>query len=628
MHRERLDGWCERGILGGVLAILVFGALATGGVRPQDFVIIQWLTLGVMFLWALRFWLNPSHRLLWPPICWAVVLFLGYAIVRYLTADIEFVARQELIKVLIYGCLFFIILNNLHRLESTQMIALTLLFLAMGISLYALSQLLTGSEQVWHFKRPPEYRGRGSGTFICPDHLAGFLGMLLPLGLTYTLTGRFKNVTKVLVGYASLVIFTGIVVTVSWGGWIATGASLAVLFFWLLRKRDYRLQSLFLLAALIGIVVVFFVQSKLSHTATKRIGVSRPEDGVRVKLWAPAVAIWQDHFWCGAGPAHFDYRFRQYRPPDEQLQVRPDRVHNDYLNTLADWGIIGAILVASAWGLFYWEVFRSWKYVQRAQNDLTSKRSNKSSFVLGSALGLLAALVQSIFDFNMHIPANAVLAVTLLALASGHSRFATDAYWITPRWPLRSLVTLVLVGGLFYVSAQTWRKTEECRWLARAKRLKNYSSEQVAALQKAAQIEGKNFETAYNIGEGLRRQSWQGNTGYKDQAKEAMKWFEQSMELNRYDPYGFVRYGMCLHWVDRKSEAETYFKRAAVLDPNGYYTLAHVGWHYVQLEDYASAKNWFERSLQLRRADNPIARSYLDLVNQRLAPPAVSPQTP
>ena len=83
MNREALDRWCERGILALVLAILVFGPLATGAVRTRSFLIIQGLTVGVLLLWGARFWLNPRPQLLWPPICWAVVAFTVYAIVRY-----------------------------------------------------------------------------------------------------------------------------------------------------------------------------------------------------------------------------------------------------------------------------------------------------------------------------------------------------------------------------------------------------------------------------------------------------------------------------------------------------------------------------------------------------------------
>src|SRR4051812_24486940 len=102
MNREVLDKWCERGILGLTLLILVFGPLATGAVRTPDFLVIQGLTLVVMLLWGLRLWIKPRSQLLWPPICWAVIAFVLYAIARYLTADIEYVARQELIRVLVY----------------------------------------------------------------------------------------------------------------------------------------------------------------------------------------------------------------------------------------------------------------------------------------------------------------------------------------------------------------------------------------------------------------------------------------------------------------------------------------------------------------------------------------------
>src|SRR6266699_4114758 len=126
------------------------GFWAAGGWRGPHTGIAgdQGLTMVVMALWGLRFWLNPRPQLLWPPICWAVIAFAVYAVSRYLTADIEYVARQELIRVLIYTFLFFAILNNLHRQESTQVISLTMIFLALAISLYAIYQFLTGSSKV------------------------------------------------------------------------------------------------------------------------------------------------------------------------------------------------------------------------------------------------------------------------------------------------------------------------------------------------------------------------------------------------------------------------------------------------------------------------------------------------
>ncbi len=631
MDQERVDKWCAKGVLGLVLAILIYTPLATGAVRPQDFVVVEWLTVALLAVWSVRFLVNPKHRLLWAPVCWAILLFVIYAVGRSTQADIEFIARQEMIRVLVYAVLFYAILTNLHKQSATQFVAITLIVLAAGISMYAIAQFLTESNHVWGFVRPAGYAKRGSGTFISPNSLAGYLEMILPLGLAYTLTGRFEHVTKVILGYCSLMIFGGIAVTVSRGGWLATGLMLMVFFFWLIRQRGYRMQAVLLLVTLVIIGAVFFYKASLSKNRNDSLSVAVQMEDIRFKLWAPAMAMWHDHFWWGVGPAHFDYRFREYRPADDQLQIRPDRVHNDYLNTLVDWGLVGGVLVAAIWIIFYWEVFRSWKYVQRAPNDLTTKRSNKTSLVMGASLGLLAILFHSIVDFNMHIPANALVVVTLMALVTGHFRFATERYWITVHWPLRILVLLILWGTGGYLGWQAWQRTREVYWLEKAEASAVNPPAQIQDLERAFAVEPKNFNTAYQIGESYRRQSWEGHEDYRELAQQALPWYQRGTELNPYDPYNFLRYGMCLDWLGEHEKAASYFQSARKLDPNNYYILANVGWHYVQVAEaadgdpdekrieYQKAKTLFDQSLRLKwSTNNVIAHAYLRIASQKL----------
>jgi Flp pilus assembly protein TadD len=97
-----------------------------------------------------------------------------------------------------------------------------------------------------------------------------------------------------------------------------------------------------------------------------------------------------------------------------------------------------------------------------------------------------------------------------------------------------------------------------------------------------------------------------------------MEWFLRGMKLNPHDSYNYLGYGMCLDWLERHDEAETYFNRADALDPNNYFDAANIGWHYVQVGDYAAARPWLQRSLKLQWENNQIARSYLDLVEQKL----------
>jgi hypothetical protein len=344
---------------------------------------------------------------------------------------------------------------------------------------------------------------------------------------------------------------------------------------------------------------------------------ARVEDDTRVALWQSALRVWQEDICWGVGPAHYDYRFRQYRP--ESVQARPAWAHNDILNALTDWGLAGAGLVAAAWALLGLGVVKTWPFVRGTPSDLGGKKSsNKLAFVLGAAVGLFAILIHSGCDFNMHIPANAVLAVTLMALLSSHLRFATEQYWARLNAVARVVASAVLVAGVVYLGLQGWRRAAEDFYLRRASAAPNFSPASVAWLTKAFAAERMNPETAYAIGEALRIQSSEGGQNYRELAAQAMEWFGRSIKLNRWGGYGYLRYGWCLDWLDRSAESESYFDRAVELDPNGYFTLANIGLHYVQLQNYAAAKPWFERSLRLGWQDNPIARSYLRICNVRL----------
>jgi O-antigen ligase len=628
VNREVLDRWCERGILALILTILVFGPLAYGAVDTLPFLIIQGLTAAILVFWTARLWLNPRPQFLWPPICWAVLAFTLYAIARYFTADIEYVARQELIRVLVYAFLFFAILNNFNRQEFSQITVLTLVFLAMAISGYAIYQFLTHSDRVWFAIKP--YPHRGSGTYISPNHLGGFLEMLAPLGLAFALSSRLNHVAKILVGYASLVILVGIAVTVSRGSWIATTLALLLFFVILIFHRAHRLAAVLALFLIIGGAAFLIPKSQFFHQRARQLvntQTGQVDDDARFDIWGSTYHMWRENPWWGAGPAHFDRRFRAFRP--ETIQMQPERAHNDFLNTLVDWGMVGAILVTSAFLLLGLGVGRTWAAVRVTQRDIGEmRRSNKFAFVLGASIGLVAILLHSFVDFNMHIPANAIVAVTLIALLSSHLRFATDQYWITARPWLTSITSVVLLAGVAYFAQQDWRLASEYVWLDRAEQASPYSPEQVALLTKAFAIEPKNPDTAFKIGEAYRIQSKEGGMRYegqdlegltyRDLATRAMEWFNRSSKLDPWNAYNFANYGWCLDWLGKQTQSAPYFDKANQLDPNGYFILAMVGMHYFEIGNLAASKPWFERSIRLQWQDNPISYTYLQLANQKL----------
>ena len=624
MNREKIDGWCEKGILGLVLAILIFGPLALGAHGTWQFLVLQSLTMGVMALWALRVWVAPSPKLLWPPICWAVLAFMVYAIVRYLQADIEYAAREELIRVLVYGFLFYAILNNLHRQETIQVITITLLFLGMAISMYAGWQFATKSQKVWNLPNP--YEGRAGGTFIYPNHLAGFLELLVPLGLCQVLVGRSGHVFKIVIGYACVVMLVGIGVTISRGGWAVTAATMLVLGAVMLSQRDYRIQGLALIGAFALAIAVVVPRADVMRERVKIMTSSGKADDLRFSIWQPALQIWRENLWFGAGPNHFDYRFPAYRPPE--VQKRPDKVHNDYLNTLVDWGIVGAALVASCWGLLYWGVFKGWRQVRGKRDDFSRKKSNKFAFLIGASVGLFAILLHSFVDFNMQLPAIAILVVTFMALLSSQWRFSTERYWFRMNAALKGIATVLLASGLAYLGMQGVRRAREYVFLRDAgelEHLPNYSTARIELLEKAFAVDPMNFQTAYTIGDSYRVKSWVGGDDYVQLAEKGLEWFRRGMKLNPYNPMNWLGCGLCLDWMGpygegAKQDSISYYNRANALDPNNYVITVYTGWHYVQTGDYAAARTWFERSRRLdeKESDNRIALEYAKIAEERL----------
>jgi len=124
----------------------------------------------------------------------------------------------------------------------------------------------------------------------------------------------------------------------------------------------------------------------------------------------------------------------------------------------------------------------------------------------------------------------------------------------------------------------------------------------------------------------LRHESQEGGEHYRGQpgvdyrqlAEQAMQWYRRGMQLNPWDSRNYAQYGWCLDWLDRSNESAPYFQKAEELDPNNYYNLNNIGLHYITLGDYAAARPWFERSARLQWANNPIAATYLKIVQARM----------
>lgn len=617
MDREMIDEWVKRGQLGITLALLAFAPIAWGSVRPSELVVVQWGILLLTLLWVARLWLQSPFRFWLPPVTWAVVPFVVYAGWRYTAADVEFVARQEFLQIVFFTVYLLVITNNLHGQNMLRGLAIGLVCVATLISMYAIYQWLTGSQSILNSAKVLGYYGRASGTYVNPNHFSALVEMALPLAIAMVVSGRLKALSRIFLGYAAGVMLVGIAVSGSRGGWICAGLSLLVLVLVLATRRGFRLTTLALAAAIF--LGGYWLYSRTIQSRVENTYLKGHERESRLWIWEAAVKVWQESPWLGVGPDHFDLKYRAYRQESIKNQGRPGRVHNDYLNTMVDYGVLGLLLALLPIGVAAASTIRNWRYLKRSTDDLKGRESNRSALVLGAGCGLIAILVHSFFDFNMHIPANALVAVTLLGILISHQRFATTRWWVSARWPVLVPASLVLAVTLALLGEQTVSRTRGVLATRRAEKSKGGSPEEIAALKVATEAEPGSPDAWFKLGEHLRALAFVGGSGNEQAARNALPAFDRAIKLNPWDPIARIRYGMCLDWLERYDEALPYFKKALELDPNYHHTRFMLGWHYYHAGDLTQALNWIEKSLAVSWLTNDDAVLYRSIIRRALA---------
>lgn len=600
-----------------LLAILITGPLWVGGVSKSGFAWLSGLSGALLLLHGIILALRPSQRQLWLPPVFAAFIFCGYTYWGYARAEIEYVARLDWLMVMTATSIFLCVIQQFHRQSWIYAIIFTIILMGTGISIMAIIQYVTDSKMVWHYELPKQYWGRGSGSYICPNHLAGFLEMIIPISLSLALLSRLNMSLKIALIYASLVMLAGVVVSFSRGAWVSLAITLAIFAFFLVRRPHLRIATA-AVAILLCSGLWFF--SKTSDDIGERIDQTTLDSGeiedIRFKwIWKPAVKIWQENLVFGIGPNHFDSYFPKYRYED--FQYKADRVHNDYLNTLVDQGIIGLLLVALPLILFGFKFSTIWKGNRRDQSGFGQKNSNKEPVFLGCCLGVFTMLIHSLVDFNLHIPANAILFTVIFAIAVSYWRHSTRRFWISPNWVTSAFQIIIFCGLGSYLmwNARILHASESA--LMGARKAQDPDSRYQLLLM-GNEIDPKNYKILTLLGEYHRKLCFEGGNDYLEQKEKAIDWLDKAIEANPLHYYAYLRAGMAYAYTYENDKAETYFNKAVAIDPNGYFTQGILGWYYLMVDDLERSKKHLERSKKLKPVENELVEEFLPLVLLRL----------
>jgi O-antigen ligase len=143
---------------------------------------------------------------------------------------------------------------------------------------------------------------------------------------------------------------------------------------------------------------------------------------VRLRIARDTLHMVSEHPWLGYGAGTYEFVYPAFRSYTSRFVI--DHAHNDYLETLAETGIIGLSMVFMFIVLLY----------RGAVLSLFKRTSSRTGPRMAALIGCTGLVMHSFTDFNMHIPANAALFLVMAAIATStseakYSGLPRQIYW-------------------------------------------------------------------------------------------------------------------------------------------------------------------------------------------------------
>ncbi len=405
-----------------VLLFLAFGLMQTlvGGTR-MAFSLPVYGLVGVAGVIAFFSWRRvkplPSQ------VCLGSTLaFLGYALGRALLSPVPYIARSDVYSILGGLAVYFLVACILISARQRMVLLLLLLVFALVHVVVGAMQFRDGNNFMpISWLQRYDYEWRASGLYVCPNHLAGLLEVLGVMGLSLACWSRWPVWGKLLVAYFVGVCYVGLILTASRGGYLSAGTSLfvfALLSLGTLRRLGGGLAwkiglPATVVAVILATATVFYVSK--NSPLRDRAQTTFDASNIRIDLWKAALMQWKLQPIVGTGSATYLYYGRTFRTP--QMQLDPVYAHGDYLQLLAEYGLVGGLGLAVFLGAHLRHGWRS--FVRLGPRRVAASQllpSNALALNIGALAAVSSILVHSIFDFNMHIPANVLLLAFVFAV--------------------------------------------------------------------------------------------------------------------------------------------------------------------------------------------------------------------
>ena len=305
-----------------------------------------------------------------------------------------------------------------QALASAQVVRL---LVAMAVftaleGLLGLLQMATGRESIFYLGNTDGY-GAATGTFVNPDHFAAMLAMMLPVivGLLVFDVRRRRREGRhsvsdanalsqraLLFASASLVLLC-LLFTFSRGGIAAALVGLALSSVLLAPERGRRRNTTLIIGTLIGVGIALAVligsASLLEKFAPGQLRLSSQD---RLAIYVATLRAAVEFLPFGSGLSTFASVFPRFQ--GEVFGGYIDYAHSDWLQLFMEVGLAAPLIIVLLFATYFLRM-----------RELLRRADGRSFTLLqiAAGIGLVPPTLHALFDFPLHIPANAMWFATL-----------------------------------------------------------------------------------------------------------------------------------------------------------------------------------------------------------------------
>ena len=399
-----------KGIRVGLVLLFAFSVLAFGTVEVWSQSLLEIGASILLISWAVIVYRDKQSTIRWNPLNWPLLGFIAVGIVQlaFHWTPNPFLTRLELLRLAAYFIIFFLTAQAFRERADFVKLAWFLIVLGFSVALLGIIQHFT-SEGTIYWSRELLQGGDVFGPYVNRNHFAGFIELVAPVGLSLLVFRGLRRDLFPMVGLLTIIPIGALILAASRGGIVSFALEVGVLVVLARTRRGLDGPRIIAMGvvALAAVVLVAWLGAgkaieRLSNTRVGDVTVMR-----RVSMFRGAEHIFRDHPIKGAGLGTTISVYPRYETLYDGYVV--DHVHNDYIEALAETGLLGGLCGVA----FLWLLYRE------ARKSFVAEQGHFSRALHASAIAAVCGLLLHTWvDFNLHIPSNALLFLLQAYLAT------------------------------------------------------------------------------------------------------------------------------------------------------------------------------------------------------------------